>query len=127
MKIASVKKKIPSMAKPVPKTSPNRSMKCGQSSPISKERTVPVTAPTANRTAAAFDQRLARSSATSSPRRLPRYSAINIIAGSATPTQERMMWNPSVNAISSRAARRLSATGSEGAKPESALTGPAYL
>ncbi len=114
MKIASVKKKIPSIAKPVPKTSPNRSMKFGQSRPISNERTVPVTAPTANRTAAAFDQRLARSSATSSSLRRPLNSAISIIAGSATPTQARMMWKPSVNAISSRAASRLSAIGTEG-------------
>ena len=124
MKIASVKKKMPSIAKPVPKTSPNRSMKCGQSRPISNERTVPVTAPTAKSTAAAFDQRFARSRAMSSPRFRPRYSAINIIAGRATPTHERMMWKPSVNAINSRAARRLSAIGNDGAKPESALTTP---
>jgi len=35
--------------------------------------------------------------------------AINIIAGSATPSDARMMWNPSVNAIWLRAAVRLEA------------------
>ena len=46
MKIASVKKKIPSIANATPKTSPKRSMKWGHSSPISNDSTVPVTAPT---------------------------------------------------------------------------------
>jgi len=32
--------------------------------------------------------------------------AINIIAGNATPTDARMMWNPSVKAIWLRAASR---------------------
>ena len=122
MKIASVKKKIPSIAKPVPKTSPKRSMNFGHSRPSSKERTVPVTAPTANSTAAAFDHCFARLSASSSPCLRPRYSAISIIAGRATPMHDRMMWNPSVNAISSRAASRLSATGSDGAIATTSLT-----
>src|SRR6266508_2811959 len=60
MKIASRKKKIPSIAKAIPKASPKRSIIPGHSSPNSKERTVPLTAPTANRTATAFDQRRAR-------------------------------------------------------------------
>ncbi len=72
---------------------------------------MPVTAPTANRTAAAFDHCRASRSASSSPCLRPRYSAISIIAGSATPMHARMMWKPSVNAINSRAARRLSARG----------------
>ena len=60
MKIASRKKKIPSSANGRPITSPKRSNMPGQSRPISKLRTVPVTAPTANVTAATFDQRSAR-------------------------------------------------------------------
>ncbi len=88
-------------------------MNFGQSSPISKERTVPVTAPTAKRTAAALDHSFASRIASSSPCLRPRYSAISIIAGRATPMHDRMMWKPSVNAISSRAASRLSAIGIE--------------
>ena len=72
MKIASVKKKIPSSAKAGPKTSPKRLMNSGHSRPISKESTVPVTAPAANRTAATFDQRCARRRASASSLRSPR-------------------------------------------------------
>ena len=64
---------------------------------------MPVTAPTAKRTAATFDQRRASPSATSSLRFRPIQLAISIIAGKATPMQARMMWNPSVNAIWLRA------------------------
>ena len=71
MKIASVKKKIPSIANGMPNTSPKRSIRPGQSSPISNESTVPVTAPTANSTAITFDQRRASVSATSSSLRRP--------------------------------------------------------
>src|ERR687898_131228 len=85
MKIASVKKNRPSIANPIPTASPKRSMKCGHSNPISKERTVTVTAPTANRTATARDQRSASLSASGSQCRRPRYSAISMIAGKATP------------------------------------------
>ena len=59
MKIASTKKEIPSSPNATPKTSPNVAMKSGHSRPNSKERIVPVTTPTANRTIATFDQRLA--------------------------------------------------------------------
>ena len=107
MKIASRKKKIPSIAKATPKASPKRSMKRGQSSPNSNERTVPVTAPTANRTATAFDQLRASRSAASSFRFRPRYSAISIIAGKATPKQASTMWKPRVKPIWLRAASRL--------------------
>ena len=65
-----------------------------------------MTAPTANSTATPFDQRSASFSASSSPCFRPRYSAISMIAGKATPMQARMMWNPSVNAIWLRAASR---------------------
>src|SRR4051794_35890785 len=62
-KIASRKKQIPSTAKSTPKTSPNRPVNAGHSSPNSNDRTVPVTAPTANVTATTFDQRRASRSA----------------------------------------------------------------
>jgi hypothetical protein len=72
IKIASTKKKMPSIAKRTPKTSPNLAVNAGQRRPNSKESTVPVTAPTANVTAATFDQRRASSSAASSSWRRPR-------------------------------------------------------
>jgi hypothetical protein len=54
-----MKKEKPSRPKASPKTSPNVAMKFGQSRPISNERIVPVTTPTANRAIMIFDQRLA--------------------------------------------------------------------
>ena len=63
---------MPSIANSTPKTSPKRPVNAGQSSPNSKERTVPVTAPTANVTATAFDHRCASFSASASSRRRPR-------------------------------------------------------
>ena len=72
MKIASVKKKIPSSAKAIPKTSPKRRMNSGHSRPISNEITVPVIAPTTKVTAATLDQRFASPRATSSFRFSPR-------------------------------------------------------
>src|SRR6266545_2407168 len=117
MKIASRKKKIPSIAKAIPKASPKGSIIPGHSSPNSKERTVPLTAPTANSTATALDQRRARRSASASPLLRPRYSAISITAGKATPRQARTIWKPSVNAIWLRAARRFDpASASSGVK-----------
>src|SRR5512132_33168 len=107
MKIASRKKKIPSIAKPTPKASPKRPVNRGHSRPNSKERTVPVTAPTAKRTATAFDQLRASRSASWSFFRWPCHSAISITAGKATPKQARTMWNPSVKPIWLRAASRL--------------------
>ena len=65
-KIASVKKNRPSKANGTPKAPPHRPMKRGQSSPNSKLRTVPVTAPTAKVTAMYFDQRWASSRASAS-------------------------------------------------------------
>ncbi len=48
MKIASVKKKMPSIANATPKTSPKRPVNSGHRRPNSNDSTVPVTAPTAN-------------------------------------------------------------------------------
>src|SRR4051794_11782177 len=87
----------------MPYAAPNRPISPGHSSPSSNERTVPETAPTANSTAATCDHRRASRRATSSPRRMPRYSAISISTVNAIPNGTRMMWKPSVNAICSRA------------------------
>ena len=67
MKIASRKNEKPSRLNASPKTSPNVAMKFGHSSPISKERIVPVTTPTANSAIITFDQRLASVRYSSSP------------------------------------------------------------
>jgi hypothetical protein len=62
MKIASMKKAIPSIAKGSPRTEPNVSIRRGQRIPISNDRIVPDTAPTANSTPRTFAQRWASSS-----------------------------------------------------------------
>lgn len=54
MKMASRKKAMPSIVNGSPMTSPNLPMNSGQRTPISNERTVPNTAPTAKRTAVAL-------------------------------------------------------------------------
>ena len=54
-----MKKAKPSGEKGMPMMPPANSMKRGQSSPSSKERTVPETAPTAKRIAKALAQRRA--------------------------------------------------------------------
>src|SRR5438309_4119647 len=104
MRIASRKNAIASRPNGRPNTLPNLPIRPGQSSPSSKDRTVPVTAPTANVTAMTFDHRRARSNATSSRLRTPRQFAISVIVGNATPIGTSRMWNASVNAICSRAA-----------------------
>ena len=63
---------MPSIANSTPNTEPNRPVNPGQRSPNSNETTVPVTAPTANVTATAFDQRRASRNASWSSRRRPR-------------------------------------------------------
>ena len=72
MKTASVKKKIPSKANGTPNAAPHWPMNFGQSRPNSKDRTVPVTAPTAKVTAMYFDQRWASSIASGSSCLMPR-------------------------------------------------------
>ena len=72
MKIASVKKKIPSKANGTPKAAPHWPMNFGHSRPNSNDSTVPVTAPTANVTAMYFDQRCASSIASASSCLIPR-------------------------------------------------------
>src|SRR3954453_17154248 len=123
MKIASRKKNRPSMAKSTPKTWPKRPVNAGHSSPNSNESTVPVMAPTAKVTATTFDQRCARLSASWSPWRRPRYLAISISAGNATPTDARMMWKASVNAIWLRAASSCEVSSNMAGAPAARHTG----
>ncbi len=59
MKIASMKNEKPSIMNASPKTSPKVAMNSGHSRPISNDRIVPVTTPTANSSSIAFDQRFA--------------------------------------------------------------------
>jgi hypothetical protein len=47
--------------------------------------------------------------------------ATRIVAGSATPRQERTMWKPSVNAICSRAASRFEADAASGSGSRSGM------
>ena len=63
---------MPSIANRTPNTSPKRPVNSGHSRPNSNDSTVPVTAPTANVTAATFDHRSASRSATGSFWRRPR-------------------------------------------------------
>ena len=63
---------MPSMANGNPITSPNVDIIPGHSSPISKLRIVPETAPTAKRTAEALAHFFARASASASSWRMPR-------------------------------------------------------
>jgi hypothetical protein len=60
MNTASMKNEKPSMPKARPNTSPKVAMNSGHRRPISKDRIVPVTTPTANSSSIALDQRLAR-------------------------------------------------------------------
>jgi len=92
MKIASRKNAMPSILKPIPKTSPKRPIIRGQRIPNSKERMVPVTAPTANCTAITTDHRRASRKATGSLRRNPIPSITTVRSGNATPSGTRMMW-----------------------------------
>src|SRR6202021_2186448 len=93
-KRASRKKKIPSSENGRPIAAPYRPIRPGQSRPISYDRTVPDTAPTATSTAITFDQRRASSIATGSRRLMPIHSAVMVTAANATPKQARMIWNP---------------------------------
>ena len=101
--MASRKKNRPSTPNGSPSTAPYRRISPGQSRPISKDSTVPVTAPTATSTPIACDQRRASVMASGFDQRSPMNSAISTTVGSAMPRQARMMWKPSVVAICARA------------------------
>ena len=106
MKIAARKKAQPSIAKPSPNAEPKRPIMPGQRMPNSKERIVPVTAPTANCTAITTDQRRAILSATGSLRARPMPSMSSVSDGRATPSGTRRTWEARVNAIWIRLGRR---------------------
>ena len=74
-------------------------MKPGHNNPNSKERTVPLTAPTANSTAKTLDHRRARARQTASPVAMDRRSAISISNGNPIPIAAKTMWKASVKAI----------------------------
>ena len=78
-------------------------MNAGHSSPSSKERTVPETAPTANRIAVPRAHLLARSRYSAPPVRTQAASAATIITGIAMPMTAKMMWNASDSPICQRA------------------------
>jgi hypothetical protein len=86
-----VKKDRPSKPNGSPNTSPNLPIKPGHNKPISKLSTVPDTAPIANNTADAFDHRFASRSAVGSLATIPRRCITRIMAGNATPKQDKMM------------------------------------
>jgi hypothetical protein len=78
---------------------PANSMKPGQSSPSSKESTVPDTAPTAKRIAVPLDHRFARSRWMASPVFCQRRSAMTMSTGMPIPTTAKMIWKASDTAI----------------------------
>src|SRR4051812_34599803 len=94
--------------------------------PISKESSVPETAPAAKSTPIALAQVRARSVRAWSPRLCPRHSAKTVSTGNAMPKQEKMMCHPSDSAICMRAGYRFcaaSATSCNGSTPTSAPAG----
>ncbi len=113
MKIASMKKAMPSIAKPSPSAAPNRPIMRGQRMPNSNDRIVPVTAPTANCTAMTTDQRRAIRRATGSLRCRPIPSMTSVSVGNATPRGTRRTWTASVKAIWMRLGRRAGSAASQ--------------
>ncbi len=101
---------MPSMVNGRPQTSPKSAMRPGQRMPSSKLRMVPETAPTAKRTAKAWDQRRARRRATGSSWRRLHHSASRTKIGKPTPKQAMTMCQPSESAICWRAANRSTAS-----------------
>jgi hypothetical protein len=89
-----------------PITDPNLPVRPGQKIPKEKDSTVPDTAPTANRTPKAFDQRLARSFQTLSWWRFASCSAMSIRTGKPTPIEAKTMWKARETAICVLAASR---------------------
>lgn len=79
----------------------------GHNRPSSNERTVPESAPTANRMAVPFAHRFAKRRYTGLPIRLPNHSETVIMRGSATLMVAKMMWNASDIPICDRAAIKL--------------------
>src|SRR5438094_1969209 len=113
MKIASMKKARPSIAKPRPNAEPKRPIIRGHRMPNSKERMVPATAPTANCTAITTDQRRAILSATLSFLASPMPSIRRVRVGRATPSGTKMTWYARVKAIWIRLGRRADSLASQ--------------
>src|SRR5512134_4012527 len=101
--MASAKKANPSRAKGRPMIAPANDMKRGHNSPSSKERTVPETAPTANRTAVPRAQRLASSRNTGFPVRRCAASAMTMRRGIPIPATAKTIWKAKNIAICARA------------------------
>jgi hypothetical protein len=108
MKIASVKKANPSIAKANPNTSPHCSMNRGQRSPSSNDRIVPVTTPIANRMSITFDQRFASALYAGLPVRWCSHSTKSTMAGKEIPKQTSGMCTPNESACICRASVRYS-------------------
>ena len=99
-----MKKANASSANGRPTTAPQRPISRGQKSPSANDRTVPLTAPTANRMPNALAHRRVSAIHTRSPVRFARYSAISSISGRPTPREANTMWKASETAIWIRAA-----------------------
>jgi hypothetical protein len=91
------------MLKGMPMAAPNLPISPGHRSPISKDSSVPETAPTATSTAMAFDHRRASNRASLSPCLRPSQWAIMITAGRAIPKQAKTIWKERVSPIWLRA------------------------
>ena len=103
MKMASTKNEKPSMAKPSPNTEPNVPVKCGQSRPISNDRIVPVTTPTANSATSTRLHRRASVRCTSLPVRSAVHSVNRTSTGKAIPKQTSGMCTANESACICRA------------------------
>jgi predicted protein tyrosine phosphatase len=104
--MASVKKAKPSSENGMPIAAPANPIKCGHNNPSSSDKTVPETAPIANRIAVPLAHRFARHRYAASRVRSQRASAMTIMRGSATPMTAKMIWKASDIAIWERAAKR---------------------
>src|SRR6266404_3340523 len=104
--MASVKNAKPSSENGIPMIAPACSMKPGQSKPSSKERTVPETAPTANKMAVPFAHRLQRSRYTGCFVRRYIASAMPMSSGIPIPNAAKTMWKANDMAICERAKRK---------------------
>ena len=106
MKIASRKNENPSSVNPSPNTFPKSRIHTGHSRPISNDRIVPVTTPTANSASMIRDHRRAMTRYRSSPERRYRYSAYKTSTGNAMPKQTSGMCTASDSACICRASNR---------------------
>ena len=97
-----MKKAKPSSTNGKPKTSPKRPIRPGHRMPISKDSSVPDTAPAANSTPIAL-ARVRQFGQVGVARLWPRHSVKTVRSGKAIPKQEKMMCQPRDSAICIRA------------------------